>query len=99
MKFFSASLPLVTLFLLFGTAIWAQSKTITGRIVSDDGKPLQNVSITVKGRSAGTQSKADGGFAIIASPGETLVFSSVGYEPAEIRVGQSSLIQVSLKPG
>ena len=97
MKFFSASLALLLLSLLCGTAAWAQSKKITGRILTDDGKPLQNVSITVKGKAAGAQSQADGGYSIEAGPRDVLVFSFVGYTSQEQRVGDRVSIDVSLK--
>lgn len=86
---------------------WSQSKPvtaratkpITGQVVGEDNKPLQNVSVTLRGKATGTETKADGSFTLDAAPGDILLFSSVGFESTEVRVGQSALIQVTLKTG
>ena len=42
----------------FSSSLWAQAQKITGKIISDeDSKPLSGVSITVKGKTIGTQTK------------------------------------------
>ncbi|MBS1947386.1 MAG: SusC/RagA family TonB-linked outer membrane protein [Bacteroidetes bacterium] len=97
MKSFFASLLLLVLAFFCSTTAWAQSKKITGHISNDDGKTLQNVSITVKGKTSGTQSLADGSYSIDANTGDVLLFSFVGYTPEEIRVGQQTAIDISLK--
>ena len=74
-----------------------QSKMITGRVTGEENKPLQNVSVIVKGKTSGVQTKIDGAYSIDASPGDILVFTFVGYEPQEVRVGVGAMIGVSLK--
>src|ERR1700722_11740433 len=59
----------------------AQSiSTIKGAVKDGDGKPFQNASISIKGTNKGTVTDASGNFSIATSVGETLVFSSVGYQ-------------------
>jgi phosphatidate phosphatase APP1 len=44
-----------------------------------DNKPMTGVSVTVKGKGVTTQTDANGNFSIIASSGQVLQFSYVGY--------------------
>ncbi len=79
---------------------WAQTKKISGKILSrEDNQPLAGVSITIKGKNAGTQTDLKGEFSIDAAQGDVLVFSYAGYTPQEISVGSSSTVDVSLQPG
>lgn len=94
---FLKSLLTVVAFFLFSTA-QAQSKKITGRVSSDeDNKPLSGVNITIKGKTVGTQTDADGTYSIDASQGESLVFSFVGYGTQTIKIGSASTYDVVLK--
>ncbi len=53
--------------------------SVIGKIADEEGKPLQNVSVLIKGTGKGTASGIDGSFAIeVPEKGGTLVFSSVG---------------------
>lgn len=70
---------------------------IIGKITGDNNLPLEAVSVTVKGTKLGTSSNADGSFTItVAEQGLTLVFSSIGYETKEVKVGSSTDINVIL---
>ncbi len=80
------------------TNVMAQSKTVTGRVVSsDDGYPLPGVSVTVKGTKNGTVTSTLGTFTITVNEGQTLVFSFIGTLPQEIVVGTSNVINVEQK--
>ncbi|MCH5683441.1 carboxypeptidase-like regulatory domain-containing protein [Niabella sp. W65] len=67
------------LYLLPGTA-FAQSRTVKGKVTSEAGTPLPGVTVAVQGTARATPTSTDGNFAIIAETGQTLSFSSVGYE-------------------
>ncbi len=71
---------------------------ITGTVTDADNNPLPGISITIKGTTTGTSTDANGKFTVQATPGQVLVFSSVGYQPFEIKVGSSNTLQVQLKP-
>ncbi|MET0465577.1 MAG: SusC/RagA family TonB-linked outer membrane protein [Chitinophagaceae bacterium] len=68
----------------FTTSILAQ--TVTGTIKDEYGVKLYNVSVTVKGTSAGTVSNDEGKFSVAAAIGSTLQFSYVGFKPLEVTV-------------
>ena len=56
------------LFMLCASAVYGQSRTISGKVVSmDDNEPVIGASILVKGTTNGTISDVDGGFEIQVS--------------------------------
>lgn len=78
-------------------AAMAQTRKITGKVTSsDDGSSLPGVSVQVKGTAKGTQTDVDGNYSIEATTGATLVFSFVGMNTYEEKVGNQSVINVSL---
>jgi TonB-linked SusC/RagA family outer membrane protein len=83
--------------LLVITSYSQEKRTITGS-VQDSASALSGATITVKGSKTSTASGADGKFSIAASSNDVLVFSSVGYDPTEIKVGTQSSLNVILKP-
>ncbi len=76
---------LFSLLLLYGTALLAQNRTITGKVVSaKDNVALASATISVKGTTAGTSTASDGSFSISAPAGRvTLQISSVGFTTKE----------------
>ena len=76
----------------------SQSKTITGVVTSaTDGEPLIGVSVQVRETATGGITDMDGKYSVSAQQGQTLVFSYIGYQSQEIKVGTSSVINVVLK--
>lgn len=77
--------------------LWAQTKTVVGKVTDASGAPLANASITVKGSRSGTASGADGTFSLsVPDNAKTLVISAVGFEAQEVAIAGSS-ISISLK--
>jgi len=74
----------------------AQSKSISGKVVSaDDGQPIIGASITVKGISKGTISGKDGGFSIsVPSSSNTLVVSYIGMKPIEVVAKDGMVVEL-----
>src|SRR5688572_5107652 len=71
---------------------WAQTSTkVEGSVKSQDGSGLPGVNVVLKGTTAGTTTDSEGTFAINV-PGEeaVLVFSFIGYETQEVRVGTAT---------
>lgn len=64
-----------------------QIRPIRGTVVDSEGSPLAGVGVFVKGTANGTFTDTDGNFTINASPGDILVFSSVGFEDLEVDAG------------
>lgn len=71
-------------------------KPISGTITDESGKPLVGVSVLVKGSSRGTTTNSKGEYTIDAEENDVLVFSYVGYEPQEFKVGGNSSYSISL---
>lgn len=84
-------------FILFPVFLFAQGKTVTGTVTDETGKPLSNVSVTVKNGSGGTTTDQAGKFSLNVSSGATLIVSSVNYEATELAVGDRSVLSLSLK--
>ncbi len=64
---------------------------VRGRLKSENGEPLEGISVTVKGTNIGTQTNADGIFTIeVPNDNSVLVFTGVGYEKKELKVGGKS---------
>lgn len=74
-----------------------QNRTVSGKVFDENGAPVFNVNVTVKGTNAATVTNQEGAFSIeIPASSSTLVFSSVGYERQEIITGANSNLQVYL---
>jgi TonB-dependent starch-binding outer membrane protein SusC len=84
--------------LLVFTGVFAQEKTITGKITdARDGTPMIGVTVSGKGSSAYTQSGPEGSFSItLPSSVTVLVFSSVGFPNTEVNISNRSVINVQL---
>ncbi|MFN7372767.1 MAG: carboxypeptidase-like regulatory domain-containing protein, partial [Cyclobacteriaceae bacterium] len=82
-------LLLVSSFVLMSSLVWAQGRTITGKVTaSEDGSPLPGVNVLVKGTTGGTVTDANGSYTVsVPSEGATLVFSFIGYVSQEVEVG------------
>ncbi|WKZ61345.1 MAG: TonB-dependent receptor [Cyclobacteriaceae bacterium] len=78
---------------------FAQTRQITGKVTSgSDGTDLPGVSILIKGSTSGTITDVSGNYSISASPEDILLFSFIGFESQEMRVGSQSVINISMKP-
>jgi iron complex outermembrane receptor protein len=75
----------------------AAFRPITGTVIGPDGAPLPGVSITIAGTTRGTSTDAQGHYSIEANPGETLVFSSVGYGVIRSIVKNTGDINITLQ--
>ena len=75
----------------------AQSIPISGTVFDAQG-PLPSVNVTLKNKTVGTTTDANGNFQITASAEDTLVFSSMGYLTVETVVGQQTTLKIILQP-
>ncbi len=90
-------LGLLLALLYLPQTIVAQQVTVTGKVVEmAEYSPLPGVSVSVKNAARGTITDIDGNYTIQVAEGETLVFSFIGYEPKEVKVGNQSVVDVSL---
>ncbi|QRR01934.1 SusC/RagA family TonB-linked outer membrane protein [Dyadobacter sandarakinus] len=90
---------LLALSLLLSTWLSVYGQTqISGKVTADDDvSVLPGASVQLKGSSTGTQTDAEGNYAIsVPSSGAVLVFSFVGMSTQEVTVGNQSVINVKL---
>lgn len=89
-------LALVAAFAFFSLNVWAQ-RTLTGKVTDENGAPLSNVSVVVKGTSTGTVTKTDGTFSLSVPAGaRELEISSLGFAAQTIAIGSGSNYNVAL---
>ncbi len=72
--------------------------TVTGKVVDKNGESLIGVSVKVKGTPVGTITDVKGSFSLNnVSPSSVLVFSYIGMNNQEIKVGTQTLLNVKLE--
>ncbi len=71
-------------------------RTITGKITDDAGEGLPGVNVVVKGTTTGTLTDIDGTYRLSASDDAVLVFSYVGFETQEVKVGAQTTVDVAM---
>ena len=87
--------------LIGSLCVFAQSVTITGKIISTANREgIGSVSITVKGSGEGTFTDPNGDFKLtVKQLPVTLIISSVGFDQQEVTVSNASdVLNVSLNP-
>lgn len=89
---------MLCVFTSIGIASAQEPGTVSGTVTSaSDGEPLIGASVLVKGTTIGTDTDIDGNFTVKAKKGDVLQFRYVGYEPSEVKVGDSNVINVMLQ--
>lgn len=85
--------------ILFLCATALAQRTVTGKVTDEKGNPLANVSVQVKGTTAGTVTKDDGTYTLmVPANGKVLVFSSVDMATREATIDSDGNVSVSLLP-
>ena len=84
--------------LLFPFASFAQ-RTISGKVLDDNGNPLGSVTVLIKGTNKGTQTDQTGNFTLPAegTGNITLTFTYTGYKSAEISADGKDPVNVTLQ--
>lgn len=87
------------LLLLLTIPLFSQSKSISGKVTdAQENKPLEGVTVQVKGTAKATSTDAKGDYNIeLASNESILIFTYTGAPPQEIAVGNRSVINVSFQ--
>ena len=87
--------------LAFSAAGQAQNRIISGKVTgSDDGLPLPQVSVLLKGTSTGIPTNTEGEYRLSVpreSRGGILIFRYLGYDTQEIEIGNRTVIDVVMK--
>ncbi|MES2773100.1 MAG: SusC/RagA family TonB-linked outer membrane protein [Bacteroidota bacterium] len=88
---------LLAAILLFSGHLFAQSRTVTGKVTDETNAPVAGVSVTPVPGSGGTTTDESGNFSITVPPGtRSLSFSSVNFATQSVRIGTGSTVNVTL---
>ena len=94
-KFIKLLVAVVAMALSITTSFAQQ--TVTGLVTDVNGDPLPGVVVMIKGTNTGTTTDDGGLYSISAQPNQTLVFTSLGMETMEYRVGNRTKLDVELR--
>jgi Ca-activated chloride channel homolog len=93
--------------LLFSCCLYivglGQTQIVTGKVKDEQGKPLIGASVLLKGTRIFVRTDSAGAFKIVFDVKKTvtngsLVFSYVGYEKLEAKIGSKNTVDVVMKP-
>ena len=91
-------LLLLCLSFALSTVVWAQDRTITGKVTSEDGEGLPGVNVLIQGTTQGTTTDVDGNYTLnVPSEATSLIYSFVGYTSQVIVIGNRSVIDTQLE--
>lgn len=92
-------LCLTAVFTLASSELWAQEKTVSGRVTSsEDASPLPGVNVVLKGTTNGAVTDAEGAFSLsVPQNGGTLVFTFIGLKSQEVEVGARTTIDIQME--
>ena len=76
---------------------FAQTRTVTGRVLDNSGQPVIGAGIQVEGTSSGTVSDVDGNFTLSVPAGHRLLVSALGYVALTVDCDGQSAITVTLE--
>lgn len=89
-------ISMLLLLFVLPLSIMAQTKTVSGVVKDGKGDPVPNVTVAVKGSKTAVATAANGSFTISAAPGATLLFTSVNFEAAELKIGADNSYTIVL---
>jgi TonB-linked SusC/RagA family outer membrane protein len=89
-------LAMVVMLSVCTTLLFAQEKTLTGKVTDENGASMPGVNIIVKGTSKGTVTDVNGDYSISAQGTDVLLFTFIGYGSKEVTVGSQTSINVSM---
>lgn len=69
---------------------------VAGTVLDEQNKPVAGVSVSVKGTETGTVTDDQGHYSLQAEKGQTIVFSSIGYNTLEIKFQGQQRLDVSI---
>jgi TonB-dependent starch-binding outer membrane protein SusC len=85
------------LFFLICSATAFSQKKVSGKITDGENNTgVPGATVQVKGTNKGVTANAEGTYSLEVPANATLIFSSLGYSPKEIAVGNQSIMNVSL---
>lgn len=97
-RIFKHSLFLLLLGCCCITSVYAQNRTIAGRVTDDKtGDPIEGVSVMVSGTKIATVTDKNGNFSLtVPAESKSISISHVGFLAKEMKIGESATINMSL---
>ncbi|MGB0373790.1 MAG: SusC/RagA family TonB-linked outer membrane protein [Flavobacteriaceae bacterium] len=77
--------------LIFSVTTLVAQQNIVGTVTDTNGNPLPAVSVVVQGTADGVSTDFDGQFSLQAQFGESLVFSSLGFQTQVIEINRANI--------
>ncbi len=72
--------------------------SVRGKVMDSKGNPMVGVTVSIKGKSINAITDDNGNFQLYSvKANSTLVFSNVGFENQEIKIKNSTVVNISLK--
>lgn len=109
LNLFKNVIKLITMLLMFGTIQIAtasggivpsddlQQKSISGRVIDQNGNPIVGANVVEKGTTNGVITDADGKYTIsVASPNSVLAYSFIGFTTLDAEVGTNNSINITM---
>lgn len=90
---------IATFFLLIcGSVMFAQTRTVKGKVVDKANEPLIGVAVNIKNTSQGSITDFEGNYSIqVNTENAVLAFSYIGYDKQEIKAGARNVIDVVMQ--
>src|SRR4051812_44060723 len=88
----------VILLMFISFDVFAQNRSVTGRVTNSSGEPLPGATISVVGSTGGTSAGTDGAFTISVPANARLRVSAVGFAEQEKSVGNQPNLTFIMQP-
>ena len=89
-------LSLLTVLLLTSALAFSQIRTVSGKVVDQQGQPVPFATVKIKGSKAGSSADADGNFTIKAKDGDVLQITGTGFSASEATVAGTGTLTVKV---
>lgn len=75
-----------------------QQRTISGKVIDEEGMPLPGVSVVVQGTTVGVVTDIDGNYTLrVPDDARVLVFSFVGMKRQQVTIGNQTTINITME--
>ncbi|MES2454690.1 MAG: SusC/RagA family TonB-linked outer membrane protein [Bacteroidota bacterium] len=96
-KIYSLRRSLLLILLLLSNLAFAQTNTVTGRVVDESNQPLPSAAVLLKGSKLSTSTNSEGYFKLTGVPSgaQLLIISYLGYQSEEFAVNVQGTVNVN----
>ena len=78
--------------------LFAQQKSITGRVTDENNEPVPGANVVVKGTTTGTVTDIDGHYKIqVSATSKVLTVTFIGFDPQDVNITGKTSVNVKLK--